>query len=153
MKIISKITNGILLIVIGIMHSHLAFSPDGLGNQFLKFSNTYFFKISSGLDELPAEIGKTNFETFAAFWFFFFGFLLIPLGLLVHSIEKDGRVLPHYFTVSYLIFVLLGCYMIPNSGMTIVMLPHAIYMLVRNYLKARKNRKNLSSPLQHNTLK
>jgi hypothetical protein len=40
MKIINKITNGILLIVIGIMHSHLAFSPDGLGNQFLKFSNT-----------------------------------------------------------------------------------------------------------------
>jgi len=137
MKILNKITNGILLIVIGIMHSHMAFSPDGLGNQFLKFSNTYFFNISSGLDELPAEIGKTNFETFAAFWFFYFGILLIPLGLLVHSIEKDGRILPHYFTVSYLIFVLLGCYMIPNSGMTIIMLPHAIYMLVRNYLRAK----------------
>ena len=137
MKILNKITNGILLIVIGIMHSHMAFSPDGLGNQFLKFSNTYFFNISSGLDELPAEIGKTNFETFAAFWFFYFGILLIPLGLLVHSIEKDGRILPHYFTVSYLIFVLLGCYMIPNSGITIIMLPHAIYMLVRNYLRAK----------------
>lgn len=138
MKILNKITNGILLIVIGIMHSLLAFSPDGLGNQFLKFSRTYFFKISSGLDELPAEIGKTNFETFAAFWFFYFGILLIPLGLLVHSIEKDGRILPHYFTVAYLIFVLLGCYMIPNSGMTFIMLPHAIYMFVRNYLRAKK---------------
>jgi len=145
MKIINKITNGILLIVIGIMHSHLAFSPDGLGNQFLKFSNTYFFKISSGLDELPAEIGKTNFETFAVFWFFYFGILLIPLGLLVHSIEKDCRILPHYFTVSYLIFVLVGCYMIPNSGMTIIMLPHAIYMLVRNYLRENKISKNLLS--------
>jgi len=145
MKIINKITNGIILIVIGILHSKLAFSPEGFGNQFLKFSKTYFFKISSGLDELPAEIGKTNFETFAAFWFFYFGLLLIPLGLLVHSIEKDGRTLPHYFTVSYLIFLLLGCYMVPNSGFTIIMLPHAIYMLVRNYLRAKKISKNLSS--------
>jgi hypothetical protein len=138
MKILNKITNGILLIVIGILHSQLAFSPDGFGNQFLKFSKSYFFKISTGLDELPAEVGKTNFETFAAFWFFYFGIFLIPLGLLVHSIEKDKRLLPNYFTVSYLIFVLIGCYMVPNSGLTIIMLPHGIYMLVLNYLKAKK---------------
>jgi hypothetical protein len=143
MKILNRITNGILLIVIGILHTQLVFSPDGLGNQFLKYSKTYFFKISSGLDELPAIAGKTNFETFAAFWFFYFGILLIPLGLLVHSIEKGNRILPHYFTVLYLIFVLIGCYMIPNSGMTFLMLPHAIYMLVRNYLKARKVKTNL----------
>jgi len=140
MKILNKITNGILLIVIGILHSKLAFSTDGFGNQFLKFSKTYFFKISTGLDELPAEVGKTNFETFAAFWFLYFGILLIPLGLLIHSIEKDKRTLPNYFTVSYLIFILIGCYMVPNSGLTIIMLPHAIYMLVRNYLRARKLR-------------
>ncbi len=141
MKILNKITNGILLIIIGILHTQLAFSPDGLGNSFLRFSKTYFYKISTGLDELPAAAGKTNFETFAAFWFFYFGLLLIPLGLLVHSIEKDGRVLPHYFTVSYLFFVLIGCYMIPNSGMTFIMLPHGVYMLVRNFIKARKKEK------------
>lgn len=138
MKIINNITNGILLIFIGVMHSKFAFSPDGLRNQLLKYSETYFFKISTGLDELPGETGKTDFETFAAFWFMYFGIALIPLGLLVHSIEKSGRILPHYFTVSYLIFVLLGCYMIPNSGMTFIMLPHAIYMLARNYLRAKR---------------
>jgi hypothetical protein len=138
MKILNKITNGILLIAIGIIHSQLAFSPGGMGNHFMKFSETYFFRISDGLNELPAEIGKTDFETFAVFWFFYFGILLIPLGLLVHSIEKDRRILPHYFTVSLIVVVLIGCYMIPNSGMTFIMLPHAIYMLVSNYLKARK---------------
>lgn len=139
MKIIKKITNGILLIVIGIMHTKLVVSPDGCGKQFAGFRGSYFFKISGGLDELPAAAGKTNFETFAAFWFFYFGVLIIPLGLLVHSIEKANRVLPHYFTISYLIIVLIGCYMIPNSGMTFIMLPHAVYMLTGNYLKAKKS--------------
>lgn len=138
MKILNKITNGILLIIIGLFHTKLVVSSDGCGKQFMKFSDSFFYKISGGLDELPAAAGKTNFETFAAFWFFYFGILIIPLGLLVHSIEKEKRILPHYFTISYLIVVLIGCYMIPNSGMTVIMLPHAIYMLFSNYYKARK---------------
>lgn len=137
MKFLNRITNGILLILIGVIHTKLVVSSDGCGKQFLHFSESYFFKISGGLNELPFTVGKTNFETFAVFWFFYFGIFLIPLGLLVHSIEKANRILPHYFTISYLIVVLIGCYMIPNSGMTFIMLPHAIYMLVRNYLKSR----------------
>ena len=120
------------------MHSKLVISMDGCGKQFLNFSKSYFFKISGGMEELPFKAGTTSAETFAAFWFFYFGILLIPFGLLIHSIEKDKRILPHYFTISYLVFVLIGCYMIPNSGMTYFMLPHAIYMLIRNYLKANK---------------
>ncbi|NJK97746.1 MAG: hypothetical protein HC905_25080 [Bacteroidales bacterium] len=105
----------------------------------MSFSNSYFFKISGGLSELPAAVGKTNFEVFATFWFFYFGILIIPLGLLVHSIEKANRTLPHTFTVSYLLVVILGSYMIPNSGMTLIMLPHALYMLIINFIRARKS--------------
>jgi len=142
MKIIKKITNGLILVIIGLLHTQYALSS--FGKQFLEFSKSYFYKISNGTDELPALVGKTNFETFAAFWFFYFGIFIIPLGLLVHSIEKDGKILPHTFSISYLIVVLIGCYMVPSSGMTFFMLPHAIYMLVRNYLKARKVNNNLS---------
>ena len=138
MKIVNRITNGIILIIIGILHTHLVVSSDGCGRQFLNFSESWFFKINGGMDELPAEVGRTDFETFAVFWFFYFGILLIPLGLLVHSVEKERRILPHYFTISYLIVVIIGSYMIPKSGMTFIMLPHAVYMLIRNYLKARK---------------
>jgi hypothetical protein len=138
MKFIKKITNGILLIIIGIVHTTCAITSVGFGRQFKEFSKSYFFKISPGADEFPAVAGKTNFETLAAFWFFYFGVLIIPLGLLIHSIEKDGRIIPYSFTISYLIVVLIGCYMVPNSGMTFFALPQAIYMLVRNYLKARK---------------
>ncbi len=141
MKIIKKITNGVLLIVIGLLHTQFVLSSGGFGKQFSKFSDSLFFRISQGMDELPAAAGKTNFESFAAFWFFIFGVFLIPLGLLVHSIEKDKRILPHTFTISYFIAVLIGCYMIPNSGITIFMLPQAIYMLVRNYLKTKTSLK------------
>ncbi len=138
MKLIKKLTNGILLIIIGLLHTQFVLSPDGCGSQFMNFSSTSFYKICGGLDELPMMAGKTNLEAFAAFWFFYFGIFLIPVGLLVHSIEKENRTIPHYFTISYLLFVLIGCYMIPNSGMTFIMLPHAIYMLLSNYYKARK---------------
>jgi hypothetical protein len=135
---LNKITNGILLIIIGLLHTKLVVSADGCGAQFSNFAKTNFFRISGGLKELPAAAGKTNFEAFAAFWFFYFGILIIPLGLLVHSIERKYKVLPHSFTISYLIVVLIGAYMIPASGMTYIMLPHAVYMLTVNYLKNRK---------------
>jgi len=142
-KILNKITNGILLIIIGLLHTKLVVTADGCGTQFLNFSKSHFFRISGGLNELPAAVGKTNFETFAAFWFFYFGILIIPLGLLVHAIEKKYKVLPHSFTISYLIVVLVGAYMIPASGMTYIMLPHAVYMVVGNCLKDRKMQQKL----------
>jgi hypothetical protein len=138
MKLIKKITNGSILVVIGLMHTYCAVSSSGFGKQFQEFSKGYFFKISPGADELPAMAGKTNFETHAAFWFFYFGILIIPIGLLVHSIEKDKKILPYSFTISYFIVVLIGCYMVPNSGMSFFMLPHAIYMLISNFVKAGK---------------
>ncbi|WP_103070873.1 DUF6463 family protein [Aquimarina sediminis] len=138
MRVVKKITNGILLIIIGIMHTQFAVSSGGFQKQILHFSESYFYKISEGMKELPASIQNTNFESFATFWFLYFGFFIIPLGLLVHFIEKQKQVLPHYFTISYFIIVLLGCYMVPNSGITLFMLPQAIYMLVSNYLKVKK---------------
>jgi hypothetical protein len=138
MKILSKLSNGIILILIGIMHTQFALSADGFGKQFKEFSKKYFYKISAGADEFPGMADKTIFETHAAFWFFYFGILIIPIGFLVHSIEKSRKLLPFSFTISYLIVVLIGCYMIPSSGMTYFMLPHAIFMIVSNYIKYRK---------------
>jgi hypothetical protein len=132
-----KISNGILLVAIGLLHTNLVLSFDGFGLKFIEFSKSYFYKIHPGLDELPFVPGKmtvSSLEAFSAFWFFYFGILIIPLGLLVHFVEKSGRTLPHSFTISYLIVVLIGVYMVPNSGMTFFMLPHALYMLIRNFI-------------------
>lgn len=140
MNILKKITNGILLIVIGIMHIRFALSADVFGRQFHEFTKTYFFKIHGGMQDLPFVAGHANLEAFAAFWFFYFGIIIIPLGLLVHSYEKKNNILPHAFTISYLLVVLIGVYMIPSSGMTYIMFPQAVYMLVINYIKYRKHR-------------
>jgi hypothetical protein len=120
------------------MHTQLAFSPDGFGLQFRKFTESYFFNISKGVNELPARVGVTDFESGTAFWFFYFGILLIPIGLLVHSFERKNKILPHSFTISYLIVVLVGCYMIPLSGMTFFMLPHAVFMAIQNFIRSKK---------------
>jgi hypothetical protein len=140
MKILRNITNGVLLVIIAIMHTQFALSSDAFGKQFHEFSKSGFFKIHEGSKAIPFVGNIANLEAFAAFWFFYFGILLIPVGLLLHSLEKSRRILPHSFTISYLIVVLIGSYMIPSSGMTYFMLPHAIYMLVSNYVKAGKAR-------------
>jgi len=139
MKILNKITNGVLLIIIGLLHTRFALSGEVFGKQFREFSRSYFYRISRGTEELPIVAGQTNFESFAAFWFFYFGIFIIPLGLLVHSIERNKGILPHAFTISYLVVVLIGSYMIPSSGMTYIMLPQALYMLVINSARAKKS--------------
>lgn len=135
MKYLKRIPNGILLILIGLLHTRFALSSEGFGKQFMEFSESYFYSISSGLDEFAGK--SILYEVHAAFWFFYMGILLIPLGLLVYSVERSKKNLPLYFTISYLIYVLIGSYMVPASGMTYFMLPHAIFMLVVNCFKYR----------------
>ena len=142
MKLFKHITNGIILIIIGIMHTQFCLSADGYGNQFTNFSESNFYEISQGLEDFPIN-ANTDFESQAAFWFFYFGLLIFPLALLVHSIEKDKKRLPLSFTISYIIVVLVGCYMIPKSGMTFFMLPHAIFMFGQNIYKTKQAHKTL----------
>ncbi|WP_020528875.1 DUF6463 family protein [Flexithrix dorotheae] len=130
-----KITNGNILIFLGIIHPLLGISPFAFGKQFAGFADKFFFKISEGLSEFPILNGQMNYENFAAFWFFYFGILLIPLGVLINYVEKTNGQIPKNFIWIYLIVVLIGVFMIPFSGMTFFMLPHAIYMLLQ-----RKNR-------------
>lgn len=130
-----KLTNGKFLIYTGIAHILLGISPFAFGKQFLTFSEKYFFKISDGLSEFPLLSGEMNYENFSAFWFVYFGVLFIPLGYLLDYIETENKIIPKKFIWSYLIFNLIGSYMIPFSGMLLLTLPHSIYML----LKHKKN--------------
>ncbi|WP_422860422.1 DUF6463 family protein [Flagellimonas sp. S174] len=126
-----KITNGKILVFFGIIHPLLGISPFAFGKQFAGFADKFFFRISKGLFEFPLLNGEMNYENFAAFWFFYYGLLLIPLGILVNYVEKTNGQIPKNFIWAYLIIVLVGVFMIPFSGMTFLMLPHAVYMLVQ----------------------
>ncbi len=126
-----KLINGKILIYTGISHFLLGVSPFAFGKQYLEFSKTYFFKVSEGLFEFPLLNGVMNYENFASFWFVYFGLLIIPIGILVDYIEKTNKIVPKKFIIAYLIVALIGVYMIPFSGMTFLMLPHAIYMFIQ----------------------
>ena len=126
-----KWTNGNILTLLGVLHTLLGLSPFAFGQQFAHFAEQFFFKISEGLLEFPLLNGQMNYENFAAFWFFYYGLLLIPLGRLAHYVEETTGALPQRFIRLYLAIVLLGVYMIPFSGMTFLMLPHALYMLFK----------------------
>lgn len=136
MKIFKHITNGLVIVAIGLLHTKFALSAGVFGKQFAVFSKSYFYKISSGTDDFSS--GKPDYEMHAAFWFFYWGMMLIVLGILAHHMERTTKRLPHSFTISYLVFVLMGCYMIPQSGMTYFLLPHALFMIVWNFVRARK---------------
>jgi len=136
MKLRNLFTKGIFLILIGLLHTYYVISS--FLPKIKDLSHTWFFNISSGTEQLPAEVGKTDFETFAMFWFFYFGLLLIPIGILIHAIERKNSILPLSFTLSYLIVVLIGVYMVPQSGMTFFALPHALYMLISSLIKQKK---------------
>lgn len=126
-----RISNGNVLVIFGIMHALLGISPWAFGEQFSGFAQQLFFRVSEGLLEFPLLGGQMNYGNFAAFWFFYFGVLLIPLGILLSYVEQQWGGVPRKFALSYLLFVLLGAYMIPLSGMTMLMLPHALYMHYR----------------------
>jgi hypothetical protein len=127
-----KVSNGKIFLAFGVIHPLLGVSPFAFGKQFSEFANKLFFKISDGLFEFPLLSGKMNYENFAAFWFFYFGLLLIPSGFLVNFVEKEYGKIPERFLWSYLTVVMVGAFMIPFSGMTFLMLPHAIYMIYQN---------------------
>lgn len=146
MKYFKYITNGLIIIAIAAFHTQFCLSSEGYGSQFLSFSPKFFFEICDGANEFPTN-AHTRFDLHAAFWFFYFGMLLIPLGLLIHSIEREKKTLPLMFTVSYLLVVTMGSYMVPVSGMTFFMLPHAIFMVGQCLYKKR-----MTNTLKNNEL-
>jgi hypothetical protein len=127
-----KITNGKIIIAIGIIHTTL--TPLVYIKQFQGFAHHLFFSINGGFMEK-----QLNYQTFAAFWCLYFGLILFPLGVLLDAIERKKMRIPLSFILTYFAIVLIGVYMIPWSGMTIFALPHTIYMLI-------KTKKNKISP-------
>ena len=120
-----KITNGKIIVLIGAIHIFL--TPFVYLEQFKSFAHQFFFKINNGFME-----SSVDYKTFAAFWCLYFGLILFPLGILLDSVEKKNMRIPMSFLLSYFAIILIGVYMIPFGGMTVFMLPHVIYMLIRH---------------------
>lgn len=139
-----KRIHGVLLIITGIVHTICAVLPGIFGKQYVEFSKKGFFSISNGVLSFPLLNGIMDYEVFAAFWFFYAGHLLIVCGLLFDYIEKLQNCIPLYLSISLTTVVIIGSYMIPLSGMTFLLIPQCVYMLIRslknyNHIRGQKH--------------
>ncbi len=116
----------------GVGHILLAILPGVFGDQFLQFSHSGFFNISSGAADFSFFGGSLNYEEFAAFWFFYAGPIMFIYGQVVDRIERSEGGVPSAIAKGFLVVSLIGAYMVPLSGMTFVLLPQAIWMVVRS---------------------
>lgn len=130
--------NGKTLLALGAGHFLFGVSSWAFGKQFIGFMHNAFFKVSDGLMEFPLLNGTMDYESFAAFWFVYFGLLLIVLGTAVNYIENSVSQLPPSFVWTYFVMVLVGAVMIPFSGMTLLMLPHALYMITQEIKRSNQ---------------
>mgnify|MGYP006870688469 CR=1 FL=1 len=124
--------HGRLLMSTGVLHVILAILPGGFGDQFLNFSRSWFFNISSGAADFSFLGGAINYVEFAAFWFFYAGPIMFLYGQAIDRIEKLEGYVPLSMVNTFMAVSVVGAYMIPLSGMTFALIPQGIYMYVRS---------------------
>jgi hypothetical protein len=127
-----KRIHGRLLMITGLIHALFGVSSAAFGKQFLVFSKTFFFNINPGLSGFPIMGGTLDYEVISAFFFFYAGPIWIVYGHALDHMEKSAGVIPGAHALGFLIYTLIGVYMVPFSGMTLFLLPQALYMLYRS---------------------
>lgn len=126
-----KRVHGRLLIYTGILHIIVTVLPGVFGTQIIRFAKKGFFNISKGLLEFDLLGGVMNYDNFAAFWFLYMGLTLILIGFLFDYIESKEKGIPLNLIIYLTILSFIGAFMIPISGMTLLLLPQCIYMFIR----------------------
>jgi len=108
---------GISIIIIGIIHSVFG---------FVFFHSTIIEVFYDGF------VNTVNMQPMRewGFWFLFFGFLLIILGLLVDWCERKKLSLPKFFGWMLLVFTSLLVIIMPFSGGWLMFIP-SIGLIVR----------------------
>ncbi len=131
MKQEHKRIHGKLLILTGVFHLIITSLPGVFGKQLLEFSYKGFFNISEGIAGFDFFGGTLNYENFAIFWFLYMGPLLFMYGHVIDTIERNGLI-PRQIAINFLIVSIIGAYMVPASGMTLLLIPQALFMLKRS---------------------
>lgn len=79
--------------------------------------------VLSGMVPPLGVSGQLDLAQMLLFWFFAFGVALIPLGLLVHHLERSGQRVPQMIAAALVGLALLGGLFIPASGFWLALLP------------------------------
>ncbi len=83
-----------------------------------------FEVLSSMVQEGLFNTTQLKFDREAIYWFLFSGFAIILGGLLIHELNH----IPKSFSWSLLLLSLLGVFIMPVTGLWLV-IPQAIYMI------------------------
>ncbi len=116
-----KIWIGKSLIIIGIIHS--VFGCVVYNGVIGELTNEMLFN----------TINRQS-ERLAAFWFFFTGFTLIIIGGLINWAERKQLELPLFLKWSFLSLTLMGCFIMPASGLWLMFVP-ALGLVLRKNIK------------------
>lgn len=123
-----KTSNGKSLILIGILHTLFSLTPDGFLSQWSEFLSSFFVNVS------PHNIHPfiiLDYKKEAAFWFISWGVLLIFFGVTLDIIENTLGKIPFRIRFFWLSFAVMSSVMLPISGFPILILPQAIWMVIR----------------------
>ena len=123
-----KVWIGRSLLVIGVIH--IGFGFVFYHEVLYKLANEFFVN----------SIGRDSVRL-AAFWFFITGFCLMLIGSLLNHIEKKGLGMPPYFKYAYMALTAVGCIMLPESGLWLMLVPGAGMFFKNNFLDSYSKRK------------
>ncbi len=105
------------VVIISILHTLFAIS--NFGSIYLDMIKNGFFN------------SATTASSSLAAWFFLFGILMLPLGILIRNFEYKAVPIPLSVVVSLLLLVILGAVVMPVSGFWLLF-PPVLVMLYEN---------------------
>jgi hypothetical protein len=98
------------LISIGVIHSI--------------FGIVVFHKIIGDIvAEMLMNTIHDQYDRNSMFWFLFGGFILIIIGGLIDWMERKNIEIPSFLKWSFLILMILGCLIMPQSGFWLMLIP------------------------------
>ena len=115
----------------GVVHSALV-APLIYHERWEVFVGRGFMNISphSMSDDFTFTFSDIGDE--AAIWFFAGGVLMFLVGQLMHSLEMRSGKLPPYLGWELLAIGSFFGWMVPQSGFTLLIIPQAVFILVRS---------------------
>jgi len=117
---------GKIIIILGIIHSIFG---------FIFFRNIF----PELVREMLFNSIKYQLDRQTAFWFIYFGFATLIIGGLIDWIEHKNLELPSFLKWSFLAITLLGCFIMPISGIWLFFIPTICLFLRRNNKLAIKS--------------